>query len=118
MPTPRTNPAPDTGEYQAARWPNPADVPPLPMSRESAVALGRHAKAALMHLGAIEDLADRAGVDGTATTPIADLLRTARATIQDLDLWAITNAYRNGGDRTTYAGTEHWCATPGGVLPT
>lgn len=83
--------------------------------------LGRHAKAALLHLCQAEDLASDGGVDldyASANEPGAGpLFRAAREAIEDLDLWAINNAAANGAGRETYDHTGRWCHRPGGTLP-
>jgi hypothetical protein len=99
----------------------PERRPPAPMGADAARQLGRHAKAALMHLSQAEDLADAGGVDLDyvyASEPRAGpLFRAAREAVEDLDGWAINNAAANGAGRETYNHTERWCHRPGGVLP-
>ena len=99
----------------------PERRPPASMDADAARQLGRHAKAALMHLSQAEDLAAAGGVDldyVDASEPGAGpLFRAAREAVEDLDGWAINNAAANGAGRETYAHTERWCHRPGGVLP-
>jgi hypothetical protein len=92
------------------------------MPTDQAVMLGRHVKAALMHLSQAEDTAGAAGIDlyavqGDLDYPLAAMIRVAVDAVGDLDLWAGNNAAAVGASRVAYAGTEHWCDQPGGVLP-
>ena len=95
-----------------------------PMPTEQAMTLGRHVKAALMHLSEAERIAADAGIDitgpGIPSQPgydLAALFGSALDTTEELDGWAVNNARANGGGRATYAHTERWCHTPGGALP-
>jgi hypothetical protein len=101
--------------------PPPERRPPGSMDADAARQLGRHAKAALLHLSQAEDLAVAGGVDLDyvyASEPGAGpLFRAAREAMEDLDLWAINNASANGAGRETYDHTERWCHRPGGVFP-
>jgi hypothetical protein len=91
--------------------------PPAAMPTDTAMQLGRHLKATLMHLNVAIDLTDAAGVDLYGNSPLAQLVRHAHENVQDLDLWGVNNARANGGGNATYAGTEHWCAQTSGTLP-
>ena len=101
--------------------PAPERRPPASMDADSARQLGRHAKAALLHLSRAENLAEAGGVDLEyvyANEPGAGpLFRAAREAIEDLDGWAINNAAANWSGRETYDHSERWCHRPGGVLP-
>jgi hypothetical protein len=100
----------------------PERRPPASLDADAARQLGRHAKAALLHLSQAEDLAAAGGVDLDyvhANEPGAGpLFRAAQEAIEDLDLWAINNAAANQAGRETYDHTERWCHRPGGTLPT
>lgn len=99
----------------------PERRPPASMDADAARQLGRHAKAALMHLSQAEDLATGGGVDLTYVTAnepgAGPLFRAAREAVEDLDGWAINNAAANRAGRDAYDHTERWCHRPGGVLP-
>jgi len=86
-----------------------------------AQALARHVKAALLHLRQAEDIAELAGIDVDASehdVPEAGLIRAAGNAVEDLDLWAISNARAQGAaPADTYQHTERWCHAPGGALP-
>ncbi|CUU60852.1 hypothetical protein Ga0074812_14852 [Parafrankia irregularis] len=83
----------------------------------AAVMFSRHVKAALMHLRAAATAAAAAGVDIDGPGEAGNLARVAGDAVEDLDLWAIRHADTAGVRRLAYAGTEHWCAIPGGTLP-
>ncbi|WUI01947.1 hypothetical protein OHR68_09090 [Spirillospora sp. NBC_00431] len=100
------------------------------MSAEQARQIGRHAKAALLHLVAADRLAEDAGlnlladdggwcgfVTGGGSGP-ARAFRAALDAAEQLDEWAIGNAHVCGAGTVTYGGTERWCHSKGGVLPT
>src|SRR5262249_29689226 len=103
------------------QFPRPERRLPASMEVDAARQLGRHAKAALLHLSQAEDLAMAGGVDLDyvyANEPGArPPFRAAREAIEDLDGWAINNAAANGAGRETYDHTERWCHRAGGVLP-
>ncbi len=92
-------------------------IPPPNMDAVVAMNLGRHIKAALLHLAQAEAIADEAGVNLDYGGALAVLFRNAYEHTQDLDMWAVNNARANGDFRLTYHRTEQWCQSPGGTLP-
>jgi hypothetical protein len=63
--------------------------------------IARHVKAALLHLRQAENLAELAGIDLYASkhdVPEAGLIRAASEAIEDLGLWAVSNARVQGAD--------------------
>ncbi|MFG1999728.1 hypothetical protein ACGFNU_11330 [Spirillospora sp. NPDC048911] len=100
-----------------------------PVSADQARQIGRHVKAALLHLATADRAAEAAGVDllgddgdwrgyvtGAGFGP-ARAFRAALDAVEELDDWAIGNAGVCGAGSETYAGTERWCHAEGGVLP-
>lgn len=81
-------------------------------STREAVAIGRHVKAALLHLRRAEAIAAAAGIDIDGGNDTARLIRAAGEAAEDLDLWAVNNAPSG-----TYQHTGRWCHAPGGQLP-
>jgi hypothetical protein len=120
-PAPVATARPDGRAVSDTQPPAPERRPPASMDADAARQLGRHAKAALMHLSQAEDLAAVGGVDLNyvyANEPGAGpLFRAARGAVEDLDGWAINNAAANRAGRETYDHTERWCHRPGGILP-
>jgi len=101
------------------------DTPPAVPDRQqpaldlaAVTAVARHVKAALMHLSTAVWAAAGAGVDVDGEGTPGILTRAATDAVEDLDQWAIGLAEAAGVVHTAYAGTERWCAIPGGVLPT
>ncbi|MFP3966580.1 hypothetical protein SMC26_30025 [Actinomadura fulvescens] len=99
------------------------------MRVDQARQIGRHVKAALMHLASADRTAEAAGVDmladdgdwrgyvtGAGFGP-ARAFRAALDAVEELDAWAIGNAGVCGAGTESYAGTERWCHAEGGVLP-
>lgn len=90
-------------------------------STREAEAIGRHVKAALLHLRQAEDIAEAAGIDLDASEHDpgpAGQFRAASQAVQDLDMWAVGNAREHGAvTAQTYEHTERWCHASGGHLP-
>ncbi|MBT2226250.1 hypothetical protein [Nonomuraea sp. NEAU-A123] len=106
-----------TGDVVAAVIPD--DVP---IDRDLARQLARHAKAVLLHFHMVEDLAERAGLDVNGRTPgsVGAFLHDVDHMVEALDGWAINTAGRSGGltrQNGVYANVENWCHKPGGMLP-
>lgn len=91
------------------------------MGTDQAAEIARQARAALLHLGRALTLAAAAGVDLTASDHApgpARILNAAYHHLGDVDHWATCSAMRNGAGAETWEGTDRWCHTDGGVLPT
>jgi hypothetical protein len=102
-----------------------------PMGAEQARQIGRHVKAALLHLVMASRSATATGINlvagddaewtGHVTGDGLDPARAFNAALDgvgDLDEWAIGNVRATRAGDEVYAGTERWCHTAGGVLPT
>lgn len=91
------------------------------MTTPQACEITRHVRAALLHLGRAQVLAENAGIDLSLSDydpgPAA-AFRRAYLMTADLDTWAMHNACRNGAGADTWEHTDRWCHTDGGALPT